>query len=423
MKTKILALLTLAASVFTLSSCDEKWEPAAGEGTLSLRSMGVEVSTAMDVISRAEYDLSNFIVKVSDADGNLEAEWKYSEMPEVFSLVPGKYSVSVISHEVQKAEWERPFFEGSKSFEIENNKITEIGVVNCKFASLKVSIKFSDELRAAMGSDVKVTVVANDNGELVYTPEETRAGYFEVVDGSMTLVATFTGTVNGYKENFFRSFEDIAAGQHRIITFSLKGVDPTPPGESGNIDPSSGVNVDVSVTDEAISGGLDVEEDNGDDTGRPGDENFGDTPDQPENPDQPVDPEVETITFDAAELSFDAPNAVGDGVNGLVTIKVADGISHLIVKIESDNSSFIASLADLNFPQEFDLAYPGDSETAINGLGLPTGAAVIDKTEVPFDISQFIPLLAAFPGTHKFTITVTDNKNHQVAKTLTFIAQ
>lgn len=46
------------------------------------------------------------------------------------------------------------------------------------------------------------------------------------------------------------------------------------------------------------------------------------------------------------------------------------------------------------------------------------GNDVIDKTEVPFDISQLVPLLNAFPGTHSFTISVTDNKQLQLVKTL-----
>ena len=194
-------------------------------------------------------------------------------MPEIFSLEPGDYRVEVQSHEVQKAEWSRPYFLGSKAFTIEANKVTEIGVVSCKFSSLKVSVVFTDALRAEMADDVKVEISANDEGKLTFTPAETRSGFFAVLDGSTTLTAVFTGTVKGYRENIIKTYTDIAAGQHRIITFDLKDNPSTPPEETGTVDPGEGINVDVSVTDSAISGGVDVSEDN--ETGsRPGDEDF-----------------------------------------------------------------------------------------------------------------------------------------------------
>lgn len=421
MKTKILAMLAFVAA--SMASCSENWEPTV-DGTVSFASMGIEVSSAMDVVnSRAEYDLSSFLIKVYNNQNQVVNQWTYATMPEIFSLEPGDYRVEVQSHEVQKAEWSRPYFLGSKNFTIEANKVTEIGVVSCKFASLKVSVVFTDALRAEMADDVKVEISANDEGKLTFTPAETRSGFFAVLDGSTTLTAVFTGTVKGYRENIIKTYTDIAAGQHRIITFDLKDNPTTPPEETGNINPGEGINVDVSVTDSAINGGVDVSEDN--ETGsRPGDEDFNEPGTDPE-PGTGTDPEPgeETITFEAAQLSFDTPNIPADGMNGVVDIYATDGVAHLIVNIASTNAEFFGIINNDFGIATFDLAYPGDKEAALAGLGLATGSAVIDQTHVPFDITQFIPLLKGYPGTHNFTISVTDNKNHQVAKTLTFVVE
>lgn len=416
MKTKILAMLAFVAA--TMASCSEDWKPAV-DGSVSFASMGIEVSSTMDVVnSRAEYDLSSFLIKIYNNQNQVVNQWTYATMPEIFSLEPGDYRVEVQSHEVQKAEWSRPYFLGTKEFTIEANKVTEIGVISCKFASLKVSVVFTDALRAEMADDVKVEISANDEGKLTFTPAETRAGFFAVIEGSTTLTAVFTGTVKGYRENIIKTYTDIAAGQHRIITFDLKDNPTTPPEETGNIDPGEGINVDVSVTDSAINGGVDVSEDNESGT-RPGDENF-DDPDPEPGPDEP-EPGEETITFEAAQLSFDTPNTPVDGMNGVVDIYATDGVAHLIVNIASTNADFFGIINDDFGIATFDLAYPGDKVDALISLGLATGSAVIDQTHVPFDITQFIPLLKNYPGTHNFTITVTDNKNHQVAKTLTFV--
>ena len=421
MKTKILAMLAFVAA--TMASCSEEWKPAI-DGSVSFASMGIEVSSAMDVVnSRAEYDLSSFLIKVYNNQNQVVNQWTYATMPEIFSLEPGDYRVEVQSHEVQKAEWSRPYFLGSKNFTIEANKVTEIGVVSCKFASLKVSVVFTDALRAQMADDVKVEISANDEGKLIFTPAETRSGFFAVLDGSTTLTAVFTGTVKGYRENIIKTYTDIAAGQHRIITFDLKDNPTTPPEETGNINPGEGINVDVSVTDSAISGGVDVSEDN--ETGsRPGDEDFNEPGTDPDpGPGTDPEPGEETITFEAAQLSFDTPNIPVDGMNGVIDIYATDGVAHLIVNIASNNAEFFGIINDDFGIATFDLAYPGDKEPALAGLGLATGSAVIDQTHVPFDITQFIPLLKGYRGTHNFTITVTDSKNHQVAKTLTFVVE
>ncbi len=424
MKTKILSILALAATaLFGLSSCDSKWEPALAEqGQVALSSMDVDVSAAETVISRASYDLSEFIVRITATDGNTYTkEWSYGAMPEIFSLPVGDYRVDVISHNVQKAEWERPYYAGSKEFSIENSKITEIGTVVCTFASLKVSVRFTDALRELMNDDVRVSVVANDEGRLEFTPDETRAGYFAVIDGSTSLAATLTGTIGGYVENIYKVWTDVAAGQHRIITFDVKNGQIEPDPETGKIDPSQGIQVDVTYQDVNLNESIDNSEDIINTPTRPGGEEFVD-PEDPEKPVDPVDPvdpsDPDKIDFDT-DLSFDEPNPVEAGKEYVVTIKAEEGVAHLEVKIDSTNDDFMLSVADL-MPDTFDLAYPGTYGEAFESIGLKTGEDVIDKPEVPFDITALVPLLSGFAGEHYFTITVTDNKGAVLSKTLTF---
>ncbi|MDO4320853.1 MAG: DUF4493 domain-containing protein, partial [Bacteroidales bacterium] len=292
MKTNILSILTIAAAAIGLSSCDNAWEPSSERtGTVALSSLDVEVNKDEVVVSRAadDVDLSKFKVMIYNEDGEVKGNWTYGSMPEIFTLAVGKnYRVEVISHELQKAEFGKPYYVGGKTFDIEDSKITDIGVVTCKFASIKVTVKFTDALRKVMSDDVRVTVVANDEGRLEFTPDETRAGYFAAVEGSSTLVATFKGTVKGYVENIVKPFGDVAAGQHRIITFDVKANETKPDPETGNIDPTpgdgDGLNVDVSYQDVDINEDVENEEDPEQPDDRPGNnEEWG--PEDPDNPD------------------------------------------------------------------------------------------------------------------------------------------
>ena len=415
MKTKILSIFAALAVALSLSSCHEKEDihPAnEGVGTVSMRSMAVEVNNAEKVISRAEVDLSGFNVQIFNAEGTKMKEWKYADMPEIFSLPVGDYHVHVYSHEVKKAAWEEPYFVGDKDFSIVKDEITEIGVVTCKLANIKVSIRYSDELRKYMGDDCKVNVRVNDEGTLEYLPAETRSGYFAAVDGSTTLVAEFNGSVGGYQETLRHTATDLEPGQHRIITFKLKSSKPEVD-ENGNII-IDGIGIDVDVVDEDLNGNINWSEPNLDDNDRPGQEDPKD-PDDPDKPDVPGDETKITITSD--DVDFDAVNDIKDRV--IVKIDAEYGIEHLQVTISSDNADFVASVSDL-LPMSFDLAYPGDNAANFESIGFPTGSNVIGSTHIDFDISQFVPLLGSFPGTHHFQISVTDAKNKQLVKTLTF---
>lgn len=415
MKTKILSLFSAVVMALSLCSCHDKLgvEPESSDtGTANLRSMAVEVNNAEKVISRAAVDLSGFTVQIFNAENAKVLEWKYADMPEIFTLPVGDYRVHVYSHEVKKAAWDEPYFVGDKEFSIVKDDITEIGVVTCKLANIKVSIRYSEELRKYMGEDCKVTVRVNDEGTLEYLPAETRSGYFAAVDGSTTLVAEFNGSIGGYQETLRHTASDLEPGQHRIITFKLKSSKPEID-ENGNIIPD-GIGLDVDVVDQDLNGNVNWNEEILDDSDRPGQED----PKDPDNPDNPDDPVEETkITITSEDVDFDNVNAIKDKV--VVKIDAEYGIEHLQVTISSDNADFVASVSEL-LPMSFDLAYPGDNEEGFASMGFPTGANVIGQTHIDFDISQFVPLLGAFPGTHSFQISVTDAKNKQLIKTLTF---
>lgn len=528
MKTKILSLVAILAMAIGMGACSEDWTPKTEKtGQVVLKdNLGVTVEDAANVVSRAEHDLNNFLVKIFNEQNVLIEQWTYSALPEIFSLPVGSYRVDVCSHEVQKAEWDKPYFFGSKEFKIENSQITEIGNITCKFASIRVSVKFTEELKAAMADDVKVRVVVNDLGEMVFTTaDESRSAYYEAVEGSTTMAAFFTGTVNGYKENFHQVFGDVTAGQHRIITFSLRENPIEPDPETGFINPENGINIDISVNTEDTNGNITPDEDPIENPGkRPGDEDF------KENVDLKYDATSTTLNVEAqagiqsftfafsssnaeataafasingidltnttsasvlgaydiptgsavagqtnlsinlakleeaikeyegthtlsfavtdtkgnaangtavikgksaiepitfkSELCFDTPMNPSKESDGLVKIIAPAGIAHLVVDIESDNDDF-ASVTEMISGADF--AHPSSDELAqtLTGFKLANGAEVLNQTEVNFDITMFLSpaFLPGFPGTHKFTLTVTDNDGNEKSVTLIFEVQ
>ncbi|MCM1066751.1 MAG: DUF4493 domain-containing protein [Muribaculaceae bacterium] len=436
MKTNILNILAAAALIGGATSCSETWSPKVEEeGSVEFASFAIDATDADKIqtevnstVGRASIDLSGFMVTVVDLKGEAaDRNYTYGDMPEVLTLPVGSYRLDVKSHEVQKAEWERPLYAGSKEFTIENAKITNIGVVKCAFASLKVSVIFSKELQAVC-PDAKMTVLANDEGTLVFTPSETRSGYFEVVPGSTTLIAKFEGTIGGSYTEEYTPFTDIAAGQHHIITYKTKNT-PGIPDETGKVDPSTGITIDTSIVKEDIDGNVTVEEDpiQGELPWGPEDPVGGEDP----TPPTPPVGDDKAAKFEPSEESVNLKLAPAENVAradfgpAVVNISCPKGFAHLQVNISTDNEGFESAVGAM-LPLSFDLAYLDDELAAQlgpnTGLGFPVNEQVRGATEAKFDITMFVGLLANFAGKHTFTIQVTDMENQAETTSLIFTA-
>ena len=255
----ILAMAFMAAIVLVSCSKEDPFipgvEPGDGQGQVSMKKMFVEIDNEEAVV-RSSVDVSAFIVTISNTT-KIVAEYSYQDMPEILTLPVGDYTVNVKSHEVKDAAWAEPYFVGSQSFSVEANKITEVDTVVCKLSNVKVSVKYDSKLLAQMGDDCKVNVKIGQVGELNFEKSETRSGYFKYVDGSTTMIATFSGTVQGAMEENFRTYVDVAPGKHYIITYTLHSPGGNVPDVAGDI--TTGVNVDSYVTTENLTINVDDE--------------------------------------------------------------------------------------------------------------------------------------------------------------------
>ncbi len=444
MKTNILSILAAGAVVLGAASCSENWNPPTStEGSVDLGSLTVDTDEMMKVVesgSRAadDVDLDNFEVTITNLkDESVAGSWKYASKPEIVTLPVGQYRVDVESHEVQPAEWDKPYYAGSKEFAIENGKIAMLGEVTAYFKSVKVTVIFDEELRKHLGDDVTVDITAGEasTAKLTFTPSTTSAGYFKHIPGSMTMVAELNGTIDGVKSSDRRTFTTVEAGQHHILTYTLKD-GPIPPQQTGTID-GSGIQLDLSVTTVNVSENVVVSENNIplEPNDRPTEE-----PEEPENPDVPdvpVDPQA-PITFDLGDsanlklneaMPLTAASAPSFG-KAAVNITAPKGIEKLMVNIVCDGE--LDAVLKSMFPVvdgvvTFDLAHPGDLEETLKGLGLAAGAEVLGQTAVPFDISNFIwdasidtSLLGLYSGKDTFTITVTDSEGNTASTSLIF---
>ncbi len=421
------ALLTAALSLGACSS-DDLIVGGESSATGSVAKPGVEVNNVEKVVkapaSRATYDVSNYIVDFYAAGQDVPyVSYKYSEMPGTVELPVGDYTARVRSHNVEKAAWDAPYFAGTSApFAIAAGEITEVQPVKCVFSSLKVTVVFGPKLRAQLGDDVKVTVVANDEGELTFTPATTGAGYFEVVDGSTTLAATFEGTIDGNYQTIHHAFANAVKGQHRIITYETGGMLPDPGQPTGTFD-LGGIQIDWSYEDVDLTGGVDPGKEDvlGDDDEPKLPQIPGDDDDDDPKPPTPPTPGDDPIVF-SGTLENGQTYTTTQLSAYTVEVSAPSGIADMKVQIISEDGLTPAELENVGLTDKFSLVNDEQYFEGLGGLGFPVGDEVKNHTSLTLDITEFMPLLQVLgPNTAKFIMTVTDNEGNSLPLEFTIV--
>ena len=409
-------IIVLVMSMYILTSCDRENMDLGKEsdayGQVKLASMGLSVNVNATPVSRAEtIDPSNYIVGIYNAeDETLVSEWKYSELPEIFQLKVGKYKVIAHAPNVGIAVFDEPYCEGSKSFEIQKDQVTNLETVNCTLNCIMVTIQYDENFKKLLGENVTITVATSEKHSLKFEKDDTRAGYFPAASSGKLIDAKFIGDLDDeLNVPINKSFPNINIGSQLIITYTLRDANGDP-GTGGSANPS--VKYDVTCDIVELDGSV-----------HPGkEEGIEDFPSGGDSED--TDP---TVTSGNKNFDLNTPidaNAYNEETDGPVVVNLLAprSIKNVIVEITSTDSDFVAAVVELFGDTSFDLANPPADEDHKNNLislGFPVGDEVKTTETVPFNITKFVPLLQVYHGTHQFKITVKDVTNVSATATLT----
>lgn len=425
MKNIFLICLTLMVVLFTFSAChSEKMETGATDvtGQLSLASMKMEVDLKVDTVypqSRAGVDVSNFLLTIKNSQGEQVEQYTYSEMPEIISLPVGTYTVVASSAEAATNGFDVPFYTGStEQFTIKENELTEVSALTCRLANVMISVEYDEELRKLMGEDVVTTVKIGDNS-LDIPSSETRKAYLIAPASAGSMDITLKGTIDGESVTEVKRVDNVQAGQYNIIKYVLNSVDDgTNSNVGGNL--NIAINIDSSMTSSDETVGVNPGEEPGiDDFPTDGGEEPGDGDGDGEGG---ITSDISITGKNLGESPFfdiDQTQTITGATTLIVGIEAPAGIQNLKVAISSDNEEFNGIGEGLG---EFDLAHSDsmneDAQAMLPILGLPIDDAVLNQTNLDFNISKFTSMLAGFKGTHTFKITVTDNQGKTESKSL-----
>lgn len=427
MKNIFLICFTLMVVLFTFSAChSEKMETGATDvtGQLSLASMKMEVDLKVDTVypqSRAGVDVSNFLLTIKNSQGEQVEQYTYSEMPEIISLPVGTYTVVASSAEAATNGFDVPFYTGStEQFTIKENELTEVSALTCRLANVMISVEYDEELRKLMGEDVVTTVKIGDNS-LDIPSSETRKAYLIAPASAGSMDITLKGTIDGESVTEVKRVENVQAGQYNIIKYVLSPVDDGNNSVGGNL--NIAINIDSSMTSSDETVGVNPGEEPGiDDFPTDGGEEPGDGDGDSDGDGEggiTSDISITGKDLGGSPFDIDQTQTITGATILIVGIEAPAGIQNLKVAISSDNEEFNGIGEGLG---EFDLAHSDsmneDAQAMLPILGLPIDDAVLNQTNLDFNISKFTSMLAGFKGTHTFKITVTDNQGKTESKSL-----
>lgn len=414
MKKIFLICFTLIASTLLFCACHmESMEDIVNaKGNLSLSSMKVGVNLDVDVVyldSRAEseIDLSNYIVTIYDKYSQRAGQWVYSEMPEIVSLAVGTYTVEVKSAAEPSNGFDIPYYKGTATCEVKENQVTEGLEISCKLANMLFTVEYDESFQDKISEDVVTTITIGENS-LQIPASESRKAYLIAPDSeTASMEVNLKGTIDGEVIDYSEHFDNVKSGVHNIIKYQFI---PVSDGSVAGGAFSVSIAIDSSLTgsDESVSVNPGPE---------PGIDDFptggGEEPGDGDG--EQNMPTIVGSNFNGNP--FDIENDVLN-ITGAATLKVKinapNGIAHLYVDIQSET----LDVTEVGLSNSFDLAYPGDLQEGLNGLGFPTGGEVIGKESTVFDISKFTVLLLTFSGDHNFVIHVVDQQNLEVTKVL-----
>ena len=402
---KIFKLLSVCALVLSLGlvSCERDkigyGDKENATGTLSFMQFDVETSTEIDIISRAATSATyNYVIRIFDANGDqVGDDYIYGQMPESIVLTTGTYSMSVQSQSnIPAAEFEAPVYGATvNNIVIEEDQTTDVGVITCRLVNIKVSVAYNEAMQAVMGEDCQA-IVEIGNGALTFAKGESQCGYFAAPEVSNAMTVKFSGTVDGNYATMTRAFTDVKAGQWRKINFIM------------TVNEEGDATFDVVVEDwcdeKELANNVDVSE-----------EVIGPDPDAGEGEEQ--NPDAPKVIYKGGSVPT-APIVITDGMQLGFTISAPKGIAGLSVDIASDNADFKNDVLSMGI-SPIDLVNPSEAQISIcNMFGLPYGSNLVGKTETAFDLSGAVTPLMGFPGTHSFTLKITDTEGNTTSTTI-----
>lgn len=426
--TRITALFILAAATMLATGCKSEvpgyknpkpTESTSDYGYLETSSLVMRVIEDSDMESypnnsnraatRAQVDTETFLVKIVGSDGSVHFEGTFAELKALsqIELPVGAYDVTVRSDNrdtTPVADFEIPYYTGSKNVTVRKGETSQIGQVTCTLANIKVTVMIAADLAEDLTDDTQTTV-SLDEQSLAFAKTETRAGYFTPTAEKNTLKVQLKGAFADTQEpvQFSKEIANVSAGQWRKLTLVIAHSD------------EGGISFDIIVESFVQDDEITVN----------GTQGLW----EPIYNEEPAiaAPSIEWTDHDLSQ-TFQLKASMFDGYNCTEPfgfhVLAPGNIASYQVEITSTNAAYTQWLTASQIPVPLDLCQIDASHAAaatLGDFGFLLGDAVKGQTDISFDLAgAMTPIYKMYgDGTYTFRMTVTDGEQQSTEATLT----
>lgn len=234
-----------------LASCAKDEPRNSLEGRIDVRVSADP--TLSDEVSRSVEegtvpDVNDFGLTIESADKGVIGSWdSFSEFHPV-SISVGTYTVTASYGDAEAEGFDAISYQGSTNVEVRKEETAEASVT-CTINKAKVSITYTDEFKSYFSS-YSAYISSSQGNKVAYESDESRGAYFVPGDLGVYLEVTRQGISQKVTLNP-KNFTAEAKHEYRLTmdvdasTASLKII--------FNDNPSSAQNVEVNISDEALS--------------------------------------------------------------------------------------------------------------------------------------------------------------------------
>lgn len=321
----------------------------------------------------------------------------------------GEYFIEVSTGKSYDVTLDKPYYASVDTCQIKAKEVATVNAV-CELKDAIVYLELTDEFKNDCMDDYSITVT-NGSGVVSIGKNDPKIVYVKPgLEGMVTIRATEKETQKPVIKKFLLEYDGNKLSSGDLLKAVIKDLeeeiipepepnpdpdpDPDPNPDPDPEEPTSGnftIKVDITVNEVPVDIVVPSTGGNGGDIGDGGDDSGSE----------------DAITF------------TGDAINTDLVINVPNGISSLIVEIDSPLLP-PSELESIGLKSEFDLVNPGDLSTVLTDLGFPINMG--GETSVSFNISTFIPMLEVLgSGTSNFHLTVTDSEGNTKSKTITVV--
>lgn len=338
---------------------------------------------------------------------------------EGLKLLTGTYTISAHSNVTLSKVMTVPYYHGEKEVTIQTNIKTQEEVI-CKMKNTKIEVALDSEFSNTL-SDWEMTVSDGINTAISFSSADSkRFVYYHFENEVKELKLNVQGTLRESGNKIYDSMiltKEYVSQKYDDVSEYFEGGEALTINLKLDAATEGGVKLDVTAnilfSDKQQTEYVDVV--------FPGEEE--ETPNDPTTPTEP-DGEGVDLVCDAFETGVEYSLQQSGTIPSDMVVRVLtpQGLKSMKVTITAGNEGFAAAVDEMGFTNR-ELVGDTELESLLNGLKFSIAMPTANATTYEFPIGQFFALMNIYEATepgksHVFQITVTDNQEATITKSL-----